>query len=224
MLNSRPLTFVSTEDYAEPLTPFHLLTGYQLINLPDFSNSEEDPDYIGTTDPVTLTRQMKHLNTILNRFWKHEYILELRETHRFASRAGTASRPVDIVMVFDEEHPRAFWKMGRIESLKSGDDGLVRGACVRVRSGNTSTILNRLIQHLFPLEVTGATDKDVLTLDPQESMLWSEVTGTTEKDVLSQPDLQEPDPKSSRPERAAARIAKQTIKDWMILLEYDIIT
>ena len=221
VLNSRPLTYVSTEDYEEPLTPFHLLTGYRLINLPDFSNSEEDPDYIGTTDPVTLTRRMKHLNTILNHFWrcwKREYILELRETHRFASRAGTASRPVhigDIVMVFDKDHPRAFWKMGRIESLKSGDDGLVRGAWVCVRSGNTSTILNRPIQHLFPLEVTGATDKDVLTPDPQESMPQSEVTGTTDKDVLSQPDLQEPDPRISRPERAAARIAKRTIKDWI---------
>ena len=55
VLNSRPLMYVSTEDYEEPLIPFHLLAGYQLINLPDFSNSEEDPYYVGTTDPVTLT-------------------------------------------------------------------------------------------------------------------------------------------------------------------------
>ena len=94
---------------------------------------------------------MKHLNMILNHFWRrwrHKYILELMETHHFASRASTASKPVhigDIVMVFDEDHPRAFWKMGQIESLKSGADVLVRGARVRVRLGNTSTILNRPI-------------------------------------------------------------------------------
>ena len=35
---------------------------------------------------------------------------------------------------------------------------------------NHTELIDHAIQHLFPLEVTGATDKDVLTPDPQESM------------------------------------------------------
>ena len=34
ILNSRPLTYVSTEDIDEPLTPSHLLTGFRLSGLP----------------------------------------------------------------------------------------------------------------------------------------------------------------------------------------------
>ena len=52
---------------------------------------------------------------------------------------------------------------------------------------NHTELIDHAIHHLFPFEVTGATDKDVLTPDPQES----EVTGATEKDVLSLPDLHE---------------------------------
>ena len=42
--NSRPLTYVSSEDVEEPLTPSHLLIGYRILTLPDPS-TPEDPDY-----------------------------------------------------------------------------------------------------------------------------------------------------------------------------------
>ena len=35
VLNSRPLTYVSTDDLEEPLTPSHLLLGYRVLSLPD---------------------------------------------------------------------------------------------------------------------------------------------------------------------------------------------
>ena len=35
MLNSRPLTYVSSEDIEEPLTPSHLKTGRRLLSIPD---------------------------------------------------------------------------------------------------------------------------------------------------------------------------------------------
>jgi len=37
ILNSRPITYVSSEDLEEPLTPSHLLTGNCLLSLPDGS-------------------------------------------------------------------------------------------------------------------------------------------------------------------------------------------
>ena len=40
-----------------------------------------------------------------------------------------------------------------MESLLKGSDGAMGGARVRVQSGNGFTVLNRPIQHLYPLEV-----------------------------------------------------------------------
>ena len=57
VLNSRPLTYVSSEDIEEPLTPSHLLGGF---TLPDPS-IPDDQDY----SPEGLTRRMSHLSCIL---------------------------------------------------------------------------------------------------------------------------------------------------------------
>ena len=35
IINSRPLSYVSTDDMEEPLTPSHFLTGRRLLNVPD---------------------------------------------------------------------------------------------------------------------------------------------------------------------------------------------
>lgn len=35
MVNSHPLSYVSTDSIQEPITPSHLMTGRQLMNLPD---------------------------------------------------------------------------------------------------------------------------------------------------------------------------------------------
>lgn len=70
IINSRPLSYLSSEDMEEPLTPSHLLVGRRILNLPDHLGHVENPndeDY--SVDPTTLTRRMKHLNTTLNYFW-----------------------------------------------------------------------------------------------------------------------------------------------------------
>ena len=84
VLNSRPLTYVSSEDTTEPLTPSHLLVGYRILTLPD-PTIPDDSDYT----PENLTRRMSHLAKTLGRFWKRwkrEYLLEFREFHRSRPR------------------------------------------------------------------------------------------------------------------------------------------
>ena len=53
VLNSRPLTYVSTEDIEEPLTPSHLLTGRRLLSILDESVVAEEE----STDAKILTRR-----------------------------------------------------------------------------------------------------------------------------------------------------------------------
>ena len=77
MLNSRPLTDVSSEDRVEPLTPSHLLTGRRLLFIPDESIDAEEE----SRDVEILTRRQRYVTLLLSHFWsrwKREYVLELR--------------------------------------------------------------------------------------------------------------------------------------------------
>ena len=75
----------------------------------------------------------------------------------------------DIVVVFYyEKHPREFWRIGKVERLISGVDGEIRGASVRVHTTRINTLmLNRPIQHLYPLKVK-ATEVDDPNPDSQD--------------------------------------------------------
>ena len=49
IVNSWPLTYFSTEDVEEPVTPSHLITGRRLMSLPDGSYNRDTDDSAGTT-------------------------------------------------------------------------------------------------------------------------------------------------------------------------------
>ena len=62
----------------------------------------------------------------------------------------------DVVIVKGEEKNRGKWKMGIVERLIVGRDGLFRGAELRV---GTERTLERAVQHLYPLELSCDTVK-----------------------------------------------------------------
>ena len=55
VLNSRPLTYVSSQDRVEPLTPSHLLTGRRLLSIPDESIVAEEE----SSEVEILTRRQR---------------------------------------------------------------------------------------------------------------------------------------------------------------------
>ncbi len=72
VLNSRPLTYVSTEDLEEPLTPTHLLSGdgFYLCHL-EIHLSQQI---------LTGTLSLMILQMLIDKFWNRwskEYLLEL---------------------------------------------------------------------------------------------------------------------------------------------------
>ena len=81
-----------------------------------------------------MQKRVRHLASVLNHFWRRwtkDYLLELREAHRQRQHAGAATadvKPGDIVLIHDQDQPRGFWKMGQVESLIVGRDGLVQDA------------------------------------------------------------------------------------------------
>jgi hypothetical protein len=122
ILNSRPISYVSSEDIEEPLTPSHLSCGRRLLSLPNIvnGNDEKDPDW--QPNKSEIVRKGVHLEKLIEHFWKrwrNEYLLELRESHRLRIK-NTPQRKVvrvgDAVVVRDDT-PRVSWKIGRVEEL-----------------------------------------------------------------------------------------------------------
>ena len=127
--------------------------------------SDADPEF-GVTS-VNLTRRMMYLNTVFGNFWKSrktEYLAGLREIHS-SGRKGAKDTVAkinfgDVLLIHDPAQPRALWRIGKVEKLLQGSDGLVRGASLRVlRSGTTTILLNHPLQLLYPLEFGSTTDQ-----------------------------------------------------------------
>ena len=68
ILNSRPISYVSSEDLEEPLTPSHLLTGYRLLCLPDSSAVRDSDENFDLTSHDLNTRA-QNLTRALDQFW-----------------------------------------------------------------------------------------------------------------------------------------------------------
>lgn len=191
ILNSRPLTYLTTDDIEEPLTPSHLIVGRRLRNLPDnLCYKREDENYSPQVTPEVLTRRMRHLSYTLDRFWKRwasEYLTGLRESHSYITTRskGTESIEVgDTVVIYDEKKPRGFWLLGRVEEVFPGRDKQVRSAAVRVYTGGArSKILRRPVQHLYPIELSSRKEpssepvsEPLLETTPTESSVEREVS------------------------------------------------
>ena len=175
-INSRPLTFVRSEELEEPLAPSHLICGKRLCSLPDVNN-ELDPneDYAEEVSTGTLIKRMKYVMYLLSHFWNRwnkEYLVELREYHRNRSKSGSIVVAIgDIVTVKGENLPRGRWMVGKIEKLIESKDKQVRGAVVKVcRKGKRPMTIRRSVQHLYPLEFQETTDRKLDYLQGGENI------------------------------------------------------
>lgn len=137
VLNSRPLSYVSGDDMEEPLTPSHLITGHRPDDLHHACDLDDDEF---TLDSKQVKNRVKHLNNVLNHFWKRwhtEYLSHLREVHAHFSKrhSDDSNSPIlvgEIVIVKDDHLPRGQWKLGIVQEIMRGRDGQTRAATVRV--------------------------------------------------------------------------------------------
>ncbi len=217
-LNSRPLSYISSEDLEEPLTPSHLLCGHRVLSLPDPVRVEDTPDCTTTRD--NLTRRMHHLSKILTDFWKRwrsEYLLKLRDMHRYFKPVRGVDSGInvgDIVVIHDERLPRGLWRMGKVEELLVGADGSVRCAMIKISSRDRSPIfVKRPLQRLYPLELNSENESR-RSVEGQESRTDHEATMTASDPDQDTSPVREVELESARPRRQAFHRAQDTIHTW----------
>ena len=89
-LNSRPLTYLSDENFQSSLTPNHLIHGHNI-------NSKYFPEVKVDLSENDFRLRVKHLGIILkhfqNRFYK-EYIIALREKQSYCKRKYKNTCPI----------------------------------------------------------------------------------------------------------------------------------
>ena len=145
VLNSRPLSYVE-DDVEQAVLPLAKMLQINPVLLPELESHH--------VDDKDLRKRAKFLGRckdLMWRRWHREYIRSLRERHR-QEKGENASQPRcgDAVIIESEEKNRNSWKMGIVEELICGRDGIVRGAKIRTPNGN----LERAVQHLYPIEVS----------------------------------------------------------------------
>eukprot|EP00794_Sanderia_malayensis_P009391 gene9391-biopygen7530 len=85
-------------------------------------------------------------------WWKREYLAGLRERHRSGGQKEVQIRQGDVVLIEEDNAKRGKWKVGVIEDLIKGKDGVTRGAKMRKVNKGKYEVLSRPVQKLYLLE------------------------------------------------------------------------
>ena len=159
-LNSRPLTYEYDEIGGQMLTPSHVIFGFRLSSLPDVIPSKEEECV------PSVNKRFHYLSKVRDHFWnkwRREYLTALREYHKGKYEVQLRTVSVgDVVIVYEENVKRGFWKIGKVEEVIQGRGGVVQGAKVRVITKGKPVIINRPVQKLYPLKVKTQTLKPSL--------------------------------------------------------------
>lgn len=128
-LNSRPISpLPSTPNDLQPLTPSHFLIGAKLTSLPEDA----------TEIPMNRLNIYRRQQQIQQNFWKRwykEYISELQQRYKWSKTCSTQMKPGLLVLIKEDNLPPLVWKIGVIETVHPGEDGVVRAATIRTSTG-----------------------------------------------------------------------------------------
>ena len=143
-MNNRPLSYVEDDLQLPVLTPNMMLISDRNALL------EANVHEIKERDLRTRAKYLNKCRDNLWKRWKTEYIRSLRERHNMKAKDKDQQIKIgQVVMIHGEEKNRGVWKIGVVEQLIQGRDGIVRAA--RLRTGKNK--IERALQMLYPLEL-----------------------------------------------------------------------
>ncbi|XP_073995606.1 uncharacterized protein [Rhodnius prolixus] len=138
IINSRPLTLMTSDPSSIPLTPNRLLL------------MKEDATSVwglfGSADNYCRRRwrQVQYLADVFWQRWRYEYLLGLQERQKWFIPKRNL-KVGDLVIVVDKAVPRCQWPMGRITAVKTSEDGCVKRVVVRYNGSEFERPLSKLI-------------------------------------------------------------------------------
>jgi hypothetical protein len=146
-LNSRPLVALSVpDDGIEALTPGHFLVGRPLEALPDPAVSYHS---VSILSRWTLCQALvRHLW----QRWSTDYLNSLRHTTKWHNRSANL-RVGDIVILREDNTIPSKWPLGRVISVHTGRDGLVRVVNVKTITGTYRRPITKVV--LLPTDPQG---------------------------------------------------------------------
>lgn len=155
ILNSRPITYVSENvNNLRPLRPLDfLMPAANTRSFFHFSNRENDDFVINESTNDTVMNLWRTSARKLDKFWcswKRDYLMSLREKDKSSKFIIKTPSVGEVVLIFDENIPRNFWKLGLILKCCLGEDGLCRTALVRLANGRK---MLRPVNKLYALEI-----------------------------------------------------------------------
>ena len=159
-LNGRPLSYVEDDAQLPVLTPHSMLFSQPNI-LPEREVYHEEIPH--------LKRRAKYLKKCKDAMWNRwtkEYLRGLRERHTVAQKDSPCGvQKGDVCLIKDDNKDRNKWKLGIVEELIVGRDGVVRA--VKLRAGKS--YLERAVQQLYPLELScdKSTEAENPPLNPE---------------------------------------------------------
>ncbi|KAI5181997.1 hypothetical protein NEOKW01_2139, partial [Nematocida sp. AWRm80] len=158
IVNTRPLTYTEAEE-GTVLRPIDLLNPNVNLGIPHIDSDLTDPDYQPSPvkGPESLFEVFQQTTAVLDKYWdifSKRYISELKKTpfahNHPRSTIKRAPANGEVVIIFQESTPRAFWPLGRIIQLIPSHDNEIRAVELMIASGKT---IRRPVSHLVPLEL-----------------------------------------------------------------------
>ena len=155
-INSRPLTYRSSENNLEAITPSCFLRCNANSHL--LLTQEEDCQ-LWDRDPPSRESFISTLSSrdeIFDHFrelWYENYLLSLRENCKNLHERNWENKisAGDVVLVKMLNKTRPYWLLGRVLELIVGHDGKVRS--VKLKRGD-GVIVHHSINHLYPMELS----------------------------------------------------------------------
>ena len=145
-LNTRPLSYMEDDVQLPTLTP----------NSTMFIGSTFAPElearHIQEKDLRKRARYLLKCKQAMWRRWSTEYLRGLPERHnQNHKKTSFTVKKGDVVIIQSDEQSRGKWHLGVVDELYKGRDGVVRA--VKLPAGKT--YLERAVNHLYPLELSG---------------------------------------------------------------------
>ena len=154
IINTRPLTYMPTDEHEEALTPNHFLLG---------SLSGEKPKKLYVNCPQTNRNNWRTSQALADLFWKRwikEYLPTLVKRIKWFEPTK-AIEIGDIVLIVDEQAKRNEWLKGRVVDVKANRSGHVRQTKVLTTKGTYT----RPTVKLAVLDITSKQTSKKLTYE-----------------------------------------------------------